>query len=162
MYVESSGTGTIQSGIAVANTTSTAINVTFELFRPDGSAAGFTRNLPLPASGRIAQFLAEIFPTLTQSFQGVLRISSSSPISVVGLRGRYNERPQPDFLLTTTPPTLESQAASSAELLFPQLVNGGGYSTQFILFSGSAGQVSAGNLRFFTTTGLPLSLALSN
>jgi hypothetical protein len=107
----------------------------------------------------VAEFLAQIFPNLPQSFQGgVLRISSPSSISVVGLRGRYNERS--DFLITTTPPTTESAPASSAEFLFPHFVNGGGYTTQFILFSGTAGQTSSGTLRFFDPKGNPLPLSL--
>ena len=121
-----------------------------------------TTTLPVPVSGQIAKFLAEIFPTLPQPFQGVLRISSATSISVVGLRGRYNERAQPDFLITTTPPTVESGAASSAELLFPHLVNGGGYTTQFILFSGTAGQTTSGTLRFSKQDGSALNLSLKN
>src|SRR5262249_31314300 len=77
--------------------------------------------IPLAALGQVAKFLAEIFPNLPQPFHGVLRISSNANIAVVGLRGRYNERttPGPDFLITTTPPTLESAAASNAGLLLP-------------------------------------------
>jgi hypothetical protein len=167
MYVQSSGVsgqpGNIQSGIAVANTSATtAANVTFELFNPDGSSTGITpASVSIPPSEQVAEFLAQIFQgqNLPQPFQGVLRISSTSAaISVVGLRGRYNERS--DFLITTTPPTLESGAASSAELLFPHFVNGGGYTTQFILFSGIAGQTSSGALQFFDQKGNPLPLSL--
>jgi hypothetical protein len=42
--------------------------------------------------------------------------------------------------------------------VFPQLVNGGGYTTQFILFSGSAGQASSGNLSFIKQGGAPFEL----
>jgi len=44
---------------------------------------------------------------------------------------------------------------------FPQLVNGGGYTTQFILFSGTAGQSTSGILSFFKFTGATLSLSLN-
>ena len=88
----------------------------------------------------------------------MLRISAPAEISVVGLRGRTNERN--DFLITTTPPTLESAPATSAEMLFPHLVNGGGYTTQFILFSGTAGQISSGTLLFYKTDGTALGLSL--
>jgi hypothetical protein len=164
MYVQSSGIpfqpGSIQSGIAVANTTASAANVTFELFNPDGSPTGVAPvTLAVPASGQIAEFLSQIFSNLPQSFQGgVLRISSQSAISVVGLRGRTNERS--DFLITTTPSTLESAPATSAEFLFPHLVNGGGYTSQFIVFSGTAGQASIGTLHFFDQKGNPLPLSL--
>jgi len=167
MYVENSGAafqpGNIQSGIAVANTTTGTATVTFELFNLDGTSAGLTpATIQLAGSGQVAKFLAEIFQgqTLPQSFRGLLRISSQAAISVVGLRGHVNERA--DFLTTTTPPTLESAPASAAQQLFPHLVNGGGYTTQFILFSGTAGQITAGMMQFFTQAGAPLSLALSN
>jgi hypothetical protein len=165
MYVESSDSGLIQSGIAVANTTNAPADVFFQLFKPDGTPAGLTvAKRTLPATGQVAAFLGEIFApqVLPVPFKGVLRISSASAIAVTGLRGHYNERAQPDFLITTTPPTLESGAAVSTEMLFPHLVNGGGYTTQFILFSGTAGQSTSGMLRFFTLGGSALNLVLSN
>jgi hypothetical protein len=115
--------------------------------------------ITLAPNGQSAKFLDEIFPTVAPPLRGVLRVSSAAPIAVVGLRGRYNSRtPDPDFIITTTPPVLESAAATSAEQIFPELASGGGVTTQFILFSGAAGQASAGNLSFFTDTGAPLSL----
>ena len=163
MYVESSGTdgrpGNIQSGIAVANGGAASVTATFELFNTNGTAAGFTTTKVIPAGGQTASFLAQLFNNLPQPFSGVLRISAPTSISVVGLRGRYNERSE--FLITTTPPALESATASAAELLFPHLVNGGGYTTQFILFSGAAGQSSGGTIRFFKTDGTVLGLLLN-
>jgi len=131
-YVESSGTpgttGNIQSGIAITNTSSNQSNVSLELFHLDGRAAGFTSQLTIPGNGQTAKFLAELFPTLPQPFNGLLRISTaSSVLSVIGIRGRYNERN--DFLITTTPPAIETDPPSVRELIFPHLVDGGGYSS---------------------------------
>jgi hypothetical protein len=50
---------------------------------------------------------------------------------------------------------------ASGDLLFPHLVNGGGYTTQFILFSGSAGQASSGNLHFFKQDGSAFNLTVN-
>ena len=44
------------------------------------------------------------------------------------------------FVITTTPPSDEATAVSSAERLFPHLVDAGGYTTQFVLYSGSPAQ----------------------
>lgn len=165
LYAEVTGTtgavGTIQTGLAIANTTPGAANVTLDVFKLDGTFTGLTSTILVPGNGQIARFAHEIFPTLPLPFQGVIRISGggTSGISVVGLRGRYNERG--DFLITTTPPSNEASTASSAELLFPHLVNGGGYTTQFILFSGTSGQSSTGNLRFFKQDGTSFSLTLN-
>ena len=85
-------------------------------------------------------------------------MSSGNSIVVVSLRTRYNERG--DFLITTTPATNEASASSSADLMFPHIVDRGGYTTQFILFSGLAGQSTAGTLRFFGQDGQPLTLTV--
>src|SRR5436309_12950936 len=153
MYVESSVESNIQSGIAVANTSSSPATVTFELTTLSGAPAGVSPvTLNLPGSGQAARFLGDIFPSLGSSFRGVLRITmTSSGLSVVGLRTRVNERG--DFLITTTPPTVESNPASKREWLFPVLADGGGCTTQFILFSGTAGQSSSGTLRFVDQSG---------
>jgi Reeler domain len=168
-YVESSGAdgqaGNIQSGIAVANNGAAAASVTFELTNLDGSTTGLPAPVPVsvPASGHAAKFLAQIFPAVPNPFRGVLRISTTAAgVSVVGLRARYNERASAEaFIITTTPVSLEGAPPSSAESMFPQLVNGGGYTTQFILFSGSAGQSSSGNLRFVKTDGSAFNLTLN-
>jgi hypothetical protein len=166
LYVESSGTtGTvdsIQSGIAVANTSSSPMIVTFDITDLSGASVGVSPALiNLPASGQTAQFLANVFPAgLPNPFKGILRITTSgSGISVVGLRSRTNERSE--FLITTAPPSNEGGAPASGELLFPHLVNGGGYTTQFILFSGTAGQTASGNLRFFKQDGSPFALTVN-
>ena len=77
---------------------------------------------------------------------------------MVGLRGRQNERG--DFLITTTPPVEEGVKASSNEMLFPQVVDGGGYTTQMVVFSGSTGQSATGMIRFISQAGQSLGLSL--
>ena len=79
-------------------------------------------------------------------------------IAVTALRSRYNERG--DFLVATTPPADESSRASSAELVFPHLVDGRGYTTQFVLIAGSPGPSVSGVLRTLSRSGVPLGLLL--
>jgi hypothetical protein len=54
---------------------------------------------------------------------------------------------------------VETNQAASPELLFPLLVTGGGYTTEFILFSGAA--PTNGALYFFQQNGGTLSLTLN-
>ncbi len=165
MYAELSGTagqiGSIQTGIAIANPGTGTASVVFELNTLSGASTGLTGSLSLPAGGQTALFLNQIpgFETLTTPFRGVLRISTSSSggISVIGLRGRYNERR--DFLITTTPPTDESRAPVGPQF-FPHFADGGGFTTQFILFNGGADQASSGSLEFFGQSGQPIGLAV--
>jgi len=52
---------------------------------------------------------------------------------------RYSDSPQQlrnDFLITTTMPINEAVAPSTSPLFFPHFADSGGYTTQFILFSG--------------------------
>ena len=166
LYAESSGdfahfkAGSVGTGVAVANSATTPAQVTFELTQLDGSSSGLTGSVTVPANGQSALFLSQVpgFATLPASFQGVLRISGPASISVVGLRGRYNERG--DFLITTTPPVAEDEPPSAAEMIFPHIVEGAGYTTQFILFSGKPGQASSGTLRFLGQDGQPLKLGI--
>jgi hypothetical protein len=169
LYAEASGffntqqVGSAQTGVAIVNDGSTPATVNFELTRLNGTSTGLTGVETIPANGQIAKFLNQIsgFEGVQVPFQGVLRISStSSPagIAVVGLRGRYNERG--DFLITTTQPSDESAPAASSEQFFPHFADGGGYTTQFILFNGSTDQSSSGSLRFFSQSGQSLSLTV--
>ena len=151
----------LQSGFAITNNTSAPVTVTLELTNLDGSSTGLPAPVPqnLPAFGHVSQFLAQAFAGLPSPFRGLLRVSTaSSGISVVGLRGRYNERG--DFLISTTPPANEGTPPSSGELLLPHLPDGGGYTTQVILFSGSAGGSSSGWLRLFQQSGQPFAVTL--
>ena len=166
MYAEASGSfgdvGSIQTGVAIANPDSEPATVMFELTQLDGTSTGLTGVANRTGQGQVALFLNQVqgFESLALPFEGVLRIStgSSSGLSVVGLRGRYNERG--DFLIATTPPVDESGASTTAEFLFPQFADSGGYTTQFILFSGLPGQASSGIVRFFSANGEALDLAL--
>jgi len=165
LYVESSGSaeqvGSIQSGIALANPSGTATLVTFELRTATGVSTGLTGSAVLPGNGQMAMFLSQIpgFAGLPNPFQGLLRVSSASgPIAVVGLRGRYNERR--DFLITTTTPANESIPLVLTEQFFPHFADGGGYTTQFILFNGSIDQASSGLIRFYGQSGQSVSLGV--
>jgi hypothetical protein len=131
-----------------------------EFNRLDGSSLGVTGIVNVPANGQAAAFLDEIQKSgvLPAAFQGVLRISSVSPISVVGFRTRYNERN--DFLLSTVLPISDANTPANGELLFPHFADGGGYTTQFVLFSGSTTQQSTGTLRLFSQSGEELDLPL--
>jgi hypothetical protein len=164
MYAESSGapgsTGSIQTGVAIANASSTSVTVNLELSRLDGTSAATAATLTIPGSGQVAKFLNELFPGPPASVQGVLRVTSqSAALSVVGLRSRYNERN--DFLITTTPPSLESPPTTEIPTLFPHIVNGGGYTTQFILYSGRASQTGTGVIRLFQQDGSSFNLPLN-
>jgi hypothetical protein len=112
--------------------------------------------LKIPGLGQRAVFLNEIpgFESLATSFQGILRVhANASDIAVLGLRGHNNERG--DFLMTTTPPTNED-SATNAMIVFPHIVDGGGYTSELVTFSGTPSEDSSGNLQVFAQSGASL------
>jgi hypothetical protein len=133
--------------------------VSIEAINMDGTLAGMVGALTVPAGGQVSRFVNEIdgLSALPSTFQGTLRVSSSQPLSVVGLRGRYNERR--DFLVTTVPAVNEAIPASTLPVYFPHFATGDGYTTEFIMFSRSNDPVSAGTLSLFTPTGSSLNTA---
>jgi hypothetical protein len=148
MYVEGAGVsgtpGNIQSGVALANVGGSATTVTYSLTDLTGKSLA-TASVNVPVNQQLAAFVTDIFPGVGLPFKGVLRVTSGSALSVAELRGRYNERG--DFLMSTTPPTNENATPPTVPLIFPQIANGGGFTTQFVLFSGTAGQTATGDLR---------------
>jgi len=91
--------------------------------RPDSAAtrratsnviADPLRNLSLkvPAHGHISRFMSELFPAITPSFTGVLHVIANfegsatlAPVSITGLRGRYNSRNE--FIVATVTPAVD-------------------------------------------------------
>jgi hypothetical protein len=138
IYSESSGpanqAGAVRTGVAIANPSASPVVVNLTLSRLDGSAPLAQASLTIPAAGQVAKFIHELLPGLPAEFRGVLRMTAASPVAVSGLRSRYNERG--DFLITTTPPWNE-QTPARAELIFPHIPSGGGYSTQLVLIGPS-------------------------
>ena len=70
---------------------------------------------------------------------------------MIGLRSRRNQRG--DFLIATTPPASEAEPSSSTELVIPHLPDGGGFTTQIIVFS--LGQSASGSVLLFQQSGQP-------
>jgi hypothetical protein len=160
MYAEADQSNAIQTGVAITNAGPSDTPVSFTLTRLDGTSLGLSGSLTIPSSGQRSLFLNQIpgFESLPMPFKGVLRISSTTAnITALGVRGRWNERG--DFIFTTTPPTSETAAAPST-LVFPHIVNGGGYTTQFITYSGTPAEPTSGNLQLFSQGGGSLSVSM--
>ena len=156
VYVEASGmpgqAGSIRSGLAITNAAATPSTVTLEVTHLDGSLAVPATTLALPPSGQIARFLDEII-SLPDNFSGVLRVTSTGDVAMVALRLRVNERGE--LKMTTTSPSNEMDPSTSEDRFFAHLAESVGWSTQFILFSGTAGQNSSGTLGLTNASGEP-------
>lgn len=154
MYAETSADGTIRTGIAVVNTSEIPTTAQFDAVNLDGTPTGLTGTLSLPAFGQQALFFDQIpgFENLPKPFQGVVRMHSVDGVDLaaIGLRGRLNERSE--FIMTTTAPTNES-ATVAPQIVFPHFANGGGFLTEFILYSGTSGEPAKGTLNAHDQSG---------
>ena len=165
LYAEASGpTGSILTGVGIANASADPVGVSLEITPLIGGLPILSGSMTIPGNGQVARFLNEVqgLESLPRPFKGVLRVAtpSAAGITVIGLRSRVNERG--DFLITTTPPTDENATPSMNETVFPHFVDNGGYTTQFVMYSGTAGQQAAGSLRMFGRSGQPLDLGMAS
>jgi hypothetical protein len=156
MYAESNGS--VQAGIAVVNLGEADETVVVEAVRFDGSSVG-RGTVSVPAGGQRAFFLSDIpaLANVTRTFKGVLRVSTAdeADIAVLGIRARWNERRE--FLVAATPTANETDAPKGT-IVFPHVVLGGGYTTEFITFSGSPAEPAAGGIGVRAQDGSAISL----
>jgi hypothetical protein len=156
-YAEASAE--VRTGLALANSSSSPVNVTVELTRMDGSLLPQGGTVTLGAQSHYAAHLNEI-PGLTDMplpFQGMMRLVSPTPIGATSLRVRMNERGE--FLIAASPPSeVVSGTPPSAPVFFPHFALGGGFDMQFVLFNTHATAAQSGTLSFSGDDGQPAAL----
>jgi hypothetical protein len=150
VYIDKSGRH--DTGIAIASPGSPA-DVTMTAFQNNGTAlpGNNTTLVKVVSNGHKAAFAGELLSNLQDGFTGIADLTSSSPFVVLTLRFLRNTRG--DSLLTTFPTADVNQPAPSP-IVFPQIANGAGYTTQFIFISASAS--ASVTLNLFGDDGLPL------
>ena len=156
IYIDQSTTrGT---GLAIVNPADTDISIALTAFAKDGNTRMGAPGAPLilKKNGHAARFVSQLITGLPAEFSGILDISSSSPFAALTLQSLTN--PRGDFLLTTFP-VADPTRPAPAPLVFPQIADGGGYLTRFVLLAADA-PVSA-NLTFSADDGTPLPVGSS-
>jgi hypothetical protein len=156
IYVDLSGGH--NTGLAIANTAGNSSDIRLMAFESNGitSVESSADPLQLSGNGHVAKFADQFISGLPAGFTGVLDISSSTPFAALTLRFLSNERN--DFLMTAFPIADANQSAPSP-IVFPQIADGGGYVTQFILLSSGASYwPSNTTLSFHSETGEPLAM----
>jgi hypothetical protein len=147
LYVELTGNespeGPVSSSIAIANDSDFVVTANLEAADLDGAIRASGR-VDIPGNGQVSRFLDQVLPDLPASFKGVLHVTSAFPLAVSGLRSRYNERG--DFLVSSTPHSGIAGSQQSFDLVFPHVVNGDGYSTQFLMLSNTPGTPVTGEM----------------
>src|SRR5207244_9738839 len=121
--------GNVDTGIAIANTNSSAVIVNFFFTDILGNDL-LSGSTTIAANAQIARFL-DWPPFYDGTFQGTFSFSSSLPVAVVALRSFTNERGEP---LVLALPVIDTTAAPpTGWLILPHYGDGGGWSTQILL-----------------------------
>lgn len=145
------------TGLAIANLSPTPVQVTLQLTKPDGRSYGDSVVQQVPGNGQIAAFMRDLgfFP----SGYYLLRVTTDSPsgIGVLGILGRYNERRE--FLLSTTPVYREDESSGSVQVL-PHFAQGGGFTTELLLFNRNDAAATTSLLTSFGPDGSAFDLDL--
>jgi hypothetical protein len=155
IFIDQSGNhGT---GLAIANPGNSAITVTLKAFQCDGSTpAGNSTDLSLEVGRHDARFVSQLIPELPRRFTGILDVSSPIPFAALTMRSLTNSRG--DFLMTLFSVADITQPAP-APTVFPQIADGRGDTTEFILLSADGAAVV--KLRFYDEDGKLLAIGKS-
>jgi hypothetical protein len=153
VYVDLSGNH--DTGLAIANASVNAASILIRAFESNGLTGVGTSQGPLKlaANGHDAKFANQFISGLPAGFTGVLDIKSATPFAALTVRSLINERNE--FLMTAFPVADMNRAAPSP-IVFPQVADGGGYITEFILLS--AGQAADTALGYYDENGVPTDL----
>jgi hypothetical protein len=159
-----SGTLNISTGFAIAHRGNSPAAVTYTV-RDRNAQILATGNSTLGVGAHFAKFIHELRDVApdfnlpgkfsTTTLFGSLEITSSQPVSIVALRLTTNQRGE--TLLTSTPIADLSTASTSSPIYFPQLADGGGYTTTLILLNTSTAP-EVGTFDIFDDSGAPLTV----
>ena len=162
MYAEILGTFpddlATMPALALANSSDAPATVNLKLVGFNGVDSGLSGQVILPPKGHLGDFLFNIpgFQNLPTGFRGTLRVTTTDPgVAFAGFRTRYNLERQ--FLITATGPL--KSLGNATPVIFPQLVDGGGFATEFILISEGTG--ATGDFRYLDSSGKPLNVAIA-
>ena len=139
--------GSIGTGLAIANTTDEEVRVGLEILRPDGSLAPPLGSLTLPPRGQTSRMLDAIMDLPEEFSSGLLRVTATGPVALAALRLRINRRGE--LKATSIRPSNELAPAATQDRWFAHLADTPGWTTDLVLFSGTAGETSSGNLCLF-------------
>jgi hypothetical protein len=166
LYVEYSGDfehsepRTIVTSFSLSNPSDTPTDVTLTLVNLDGTPTGLSTTFTLAAQGHISNFVHRIagFSSMPNPFQGLMLVHATGPgVVAFGMRQRISEN---GTLVGTTTGPIKENPGSGTTVIFPHILDGGGYGTRFILLSDPSGTGTSGTLSFADENGnvVPLSL----
>jgi hypothetical protein len=174
LFVDVSARLSKNVGVAIVNPNNLNTTVTLTLSRSDGVQL-VTKTVDVVQRRQFLQFVTQMFPpppastftsgtSLPPEFTGTLLISSTLPISVLGLRFRgLNFSTLPPTPITTfqgTLPVIAQGVGGSGGFLLPQFAAGGGWATEIIITNSNVSSVTV-RIDLFDQNGVALTTALN-
>jgi hypothetical protein len=151
-------------GIAIGNPFNSAAIVTMTLRTSDGTQLT-VGTITVPAHQQISKMVTEFFIAIPSEFTGTMVISSTSPVSMVGLAFRglnFSTIPLTDLAPTSILfPAISFGVGGLGAVLFPQFVTGGGWATEISIVNTTAGNLTV-RLDLFAQDGTPLTVNLNS
>jgi hypothetical protein len=159
------GTVNTNTGFAIVNPADATAHVTYTLRDLLGQTLA-TGHGALDAGSQHALFIDQLQELLASDFSfgpsyleamryGTLQIDSDQTLSILALRMTRNQKVH---ILYTSLPIADLQRPSEASALyFPQVADGGGYTTSLILLN-STDKTQTGMLQFYANNGTPMAV----
>ncbi|HEY2385043.1 MAG TPA: hypothetical protein VGK48_28035 [Terriglobia bacterium] len=172
MFVEVIPSISRNIGVAISNPGSVGIAVTLTLRDETGLVVGSPTNITIPAHQQTAKFVSDLFSTdvISSGMRGSLRMQSSSPFAVVGLRfdgGAFSTLPVavtaplpgvPSVTLTAGSDPNSPAAGTiggATSVIIPQFAIAGGWATMIALVNNTSATL-VGRIDLFDQSGNPL------
>ena len=138
LFVDINGRLGKNLGVAIVNPNASSTNVTFTLRKSDGTQLGST-TITVAALQQTSKFVTELFsgqPSIPTDLTGTLAITSTSPVSVVGLRFRwwnFSTLPVTNLSTPSPVPQIAAGIGGPSSILLPQFATGGGWGTEIVI-----------------------------
>jgi phosphodiesterase/alkaline phosphatase D-like protein len=177
MFVEVIPSISRNIGVAIANPGGTVNAITLTLRDESGIVLGSPANISVPAHQQVAKFVSEVFgaDVISNGFRGSLRMQSSTPFAVAGLRFSGSIFSTLPVAITASVPgvptiTLTAGTAPNSPaagtvggttaVIVPQFAIAGGWATQIALVNNTSATL-VGRIDIFDTTGTPMPVDLN-
>jgi hypothetical protein len=138
LFVNSNGSLQRNLGVALTNPGSASATVTLTLWKDDGRRIA-SKTISVSSRQQIARFITELFSDQTgipSDLTGALAVTSTSPLSVIGLRFRgenFSTVPVTNLSTPTPVPQISTGIGGMGAVLLPQFTAGGGWATEIVI-----------------------------
>jgi hypothetical protein len=165
LFFETSGRLSKNLGVAIVNPDSISADVTLTVRNSDGTELASTMLMVAPGE-QVSKFVTELFadnPSVPKEMTGTLVITSTNPVSVIGLRFRglnFSTLPVTNLSTPSPVPVIDTGIGGPGAILLPQFATGGGWATEIVIANTGATSLTV-RVDLFKKDGTPLTASLN-